>query len=559
MIFLLMISSIFSNAIILFQNDRYEKCYQSDKNIEMVAIITSQKTEKQYYDLYQVKVLHSKHFNLFIQVSKQTADLAYGDKIKIQGEYIQPSDQRNYGGYNDKQYLKTLKITGRVKVNQLEIVAKQQLNLVLQYANTINLKIKEKITSIFQEEKAVMIKGLLLGETDRIEEEVKSNFQISNISHILAVSGMHISYIIMGIQLLFKKTMGKRRTKMVTIILLIGYAFITGFSPSVVRAVVMGIITLGGGILYRKSDVGNSIAISLLGILCYNPFLMLNTGLQLSYLGTIGIILFQSTISKIFENHSSRKKLKAKKKSKIREKGKEVIAVSLSAQIMIFPIMIYYFNSIGIYFLITNLLVSVIIGPIIIIGFFCIIASFIFMPIARLLAMPLGIGVDFFILISQFSQLPLAKIYLPTPSWIVIILYFIVIVMANQIYRIYYPSSSLTLTQKRVKNIIALFQYKFRQKKKKYLVSMIIGFVILASTHFIPNNLAIYFVDVGQGDCTLIVTPRNKTILIDGGGSLLDHFDVGKKTLIPYLLDRGFTSIDYVMISHFDQDHVRTD
>ena len=88
---------------------------------------------------------------------------------------------------------------------------------------------------------------------------------------------------------------------------------------------------------------------------------------------------------------------------------------------------------------------------------------------------------------------------------------------------------------------------------------MIIGFVILTSTHFIPNNLAIYFVDVGQGDCTLMVTPRNKTILIDGGGSLSDHFDVGKKTLIPYLLDRGLTSIDYVIISHFDQDHVRTD
>ena len=88
---------------------------------------------------------------------------------------------------------------------------------------------------------------------------------------------------------------------------------------------------------------------------------------------------------------------------------------------------------------------------------------------------------------------------------------------------------------------------------------MTVILIIFVSTYLIPKDLKMYFVDVGQGDCTLIVTPRNKTILMDGGGDLTGHFDVGKKTVIPYLLDRGFTSIDYVMISHFDQDHVRTD
>ena len=69
----------------------------------------------------------------------------------------------------------------------------------------------------------------------------------------------------------------------------------------------------------------------------------------------------------------------------------------------------------------------------------------------------------------------------------------------------------------------------------------------------IPKNLRIYFVDVGQGDCTLIMTPRNYSILIDGGGN--DNYDVGKNTLLPYLLDRGITSIDYMIFSHFDTDH----
>lgn len=549
-IFILMISSIFSNGIVLFQNNQYDNLYQDSENIQITGIVVSQKVEKQYYDLYQVKLLNSKSFRLYIQVSKKSKELEYGDKVQLQGEYSKPSEQRNYGGYDDKQYLKTLKIVGRVKVEKIEIIAKKQLNGILQLSNAINLQIKEKIEATFEEEKSAILKGLLLGETGDILEDIKEDFQISNISHVLAISGVHISYLIMGLQLLFNKVMGKKKTRIVTIIFLILYAFITGFSPSVVRAVSMGIITIGSGLVYRKSDVWNSIAISLLGILLYHPFLILNVGLQLSYLGTIGIILLRPTILKIFSYR------KGEKEGKISKKIKEILAVSLSAQIMILPIMLYNFNTIGIYFLITNLLVSIIIGPIIVLGFFCIVTAFIFSPITNLISLPLNIGLEILSLISKFSELPLSKVYLPTPSTIGIILYFIAILFGNQIYSIYHLNY-LTLTHKRVKNIIALFQYKFHQKKKKYLKYILIIFMVfMIAIPFIPKSLKIYFVDVGQGDCTFIVTPCNKTVLIDGGGSITDNFDVGKKTLIPYLLDRGYTTIDYIMISHFDQDHV---
>ena len=87
------------------------------------------------------------------------------------------------------------------------------------------------------------------------------------------------------------------------------------------------------------------------------------------------------------------------------------------------------------------------------------------------------------------------------------------------------------------------------------IVASILGIIIILN--LIPKDLKIHFVDVGQGDCTFIVTPQNKTILIDGGGSELGSFDVGKNTLIPYILDRGYTKIDYIIVSHFDSDHVR--
>ncbi len=533
-VFILSIFSLISCGVVLYQNQQYENAYQEGEELQIVGIVVSQKIEKQYYDLYQIKLLGSKPFHLYIQVNKKSKELAYGDKVQVQGTYKKPAKQRNYGGYDDEQYLKTLKIVGRMKVKQIKILANNQLNPIKQLANTVNVKMKERIEKNLDENKAGIVKGLLLGDTTQIDEEVKEKFQISNISHILAISGMHVAYIALGIQALGKRCLGKKKAKIITIIILIFYVFITGFSPSIVRAVTMAVLSISAGLLYRKNDTWNAIAISLFGILLYNPFLILNVGLQLSYLGTIGIILFHSNFLHI---------LNFIKKQKI----KEILAVTLSAQVAIFPILWYHFNIIGIYFLITNLLVSIMIGPLILIGFFSLFVSW--------LAIFLKIGVEILYTVASFSQLPFSKIYVATPSIVSIIFYFIAAVIFKQIYFIYH-FNHLTATQKRIKNLIALFQYRFRSQKRRYKRWIAIFFIVVVMFNFLPQNLKIYFVDVGQGDCTFIETPQRKTILIDGGGSLTDEFDVGKNILLPYLLDRGYTSIDYMMISHFDQDHV---
>ena len=124
------------------------------------------------------------------------------------------------------------------------------------------------------------------------------------------------------------------------------------------------------GLIYQKNDIWNSLSISLFFILIYNPFLIVNIGLQLSYLGTIGILVFSKTISKILDNiRIKNPKYKYKINKKIVtaiEKIKEILAVTISAQLMILPIIIYNFNFFGTYFILTNILVSFITGPIII-------------------------------------------------------------------------------------------------------------------------------------------------------------------------------------------------
>ncbi len=97
---------------------------------------------------------------------------------------------------------------------------------------------------------------------------------------------------------------------------------------------------------------------------------------------------------------------------------------------------------------------------------------------------------------------------------------------------------------------------RIKVQKKKIIAILLCLILILQIGKVMPTSLHIYFVDVGQGDCTLIETTNHKTIMIDSGGfENLEEYDVGKKVLVPYLLARGITKIDYIMISHFHADH----
>ena len=471
--------------------------------------------------------------------------------------FQEPSDTRNYKGFSYKKYLKTLKIFGTIKANKINLIKQHKKNLIF-FANKVTNSIMEKIDNILPKKQAELLKGLLIGDTSSIDEQTKESFKISNLSHVLAVSGMQVAYIITSLSFVLNKMIGKQKAKIVIIFVLILYVCITGFSPSILRATIMGIVLIFSNLFFRKNDIWNTMALSLLLMLIYNPFLICNVGLQLSYLGTIGIITFYSTILKLLNNikiKNRKLKYKINLKSKFFRVFKETLAVTLSAQIAVFPVIIYSFNLFGTYFLITNLLSTILIEPITIIGALMIVFSYIFFPISKILSCVVHFFINLLTEIANISCLPFSKVYFITPKFYIIIIIYILLIILNYVLNSYY-SSNLSLTQKRLKNIIALIKYKIKLNNKKYQKIIILILIITVCLTHIPKQLQVNFVDVGQGDCTFITTPKNKTILIDGGGSASDEYDVGKSTLLPYILDRGYKKIDYMIISHFDNDHV---
>lgn len=601
-IFLIILSSIISNSIIIFQNKQYQKIYEelyNNQNIRLTGIVISRKEEKKYYDRYKVKckIYNNQNYinwqinksdernniskqknkqsitkkpkyktiNLYITISKKK-NLEYGEKIEFTGTYQKPEVQRNYKGFDYSEYLKQFKIYGTVKITNFETLEKNKANKLFKISNKVSEQIIDGTKKILDKESSAILLGLMLGYKNDISEEIQENFRNASMAHILAVSGMHISYIVLGINITFKKIIGKKYTYILSILILIFYMFITNFSPSITRAGIMGILYLISKIIYRKNDIYNSMAISLFAILIYNPFLIQNIGLQLSYGGIIGIVIFNKSVLKFLKNikikNRTYKYFIRPKIEKILDKIKEIISVSISVQIFIFPILVLNMNSFNLYFLLSGLILSVVIGPIVIVGFIFIVfllikiggESGINFLVLNLFKIVIEISTKILIEISNIGKLPFSKIYIPTISLFFIIIYYLIVSTIFIVYSIYSAKNPIW-TQIRAKNLIAIVKMKFRTNKKYIKRFVIIILIIIFVINKIPKDLKMYFVDVGQGDSTFIVTPNNQVILIDGGGN--QNYNVGKNTLLPYILDRGYNSIDFMIVSHFDNDHVR--
>lgn len=556
----------------------YEKIISNiPEEINMKAIVISDGIDKEYKYTYVIKVIKienatvEKDIKINLNFKKNILKEAvpkFGDIIEITGIYEEPESARNYKGFNYRDYLKSKGIYGTVECKSYSVISTNNIMGVNKVIHLVQGNLRNNMMRILDEEEGALCVGILIGDREKISDTTENNFKKSNLTHLLAVSGSHITYIIIALTNTIGKT-NRKFANIFTIIFLIFFMALTEFTASVMRASIMGILTLAASILNRKSDTINNLGISSLILLIYNPYFLLDAGFLLSYAGTIGIILFSDKIKNFTENVILKKK---KNLDNIKDLGdnKEIIgikkyriimkkilnslidsfSITVAANLLIIPIMAYMFNTISFTFWISNILAAPIMEIVTIFGFIVYFISIIFPLLAEFLGIILNFLLTVLLRISEISSIiPGSSIYVKTPNIIFCVLYYILaitILKISELKRI-----------KKINNIILTIKSHIKKYKFKVIVATIL--LILLTSYiikFIPNNLRIYFVDVGQGDCTLIKTIQNKTILIDGGGSEFGNFDVGESILLPYLLDRGITKIDYLMVSHFDSDHV---
>lgn len=343
----------------------FERKYPEECELTAVAKVVSMKTEKERSNSYTVKIVQANRENVkntkIIVYTPKESNLKYGDIVQISGEFSKGDVARNYKGFSYRNYLKQSKIYGSMYTKSAEVLGHE--NSLIEKIYDLKIRLYEVLDGLYDENANAFLRGILLGDSSTLDDEIKENFKNSSMSHVLAISGMHVSYVMLGAQVVLDKLINSRKLKNYIILGMLGFfVIITGGAPSCMRACMMSGMLLMSQNFYRKNNVYVTILFTFCVLLFMNPYNMFAVGMWLSFGGTLGIVLFHQFLKRLIE-------CKCKIKTKWMKSFLSVFLVSFAAQIMIVPIMIYCFNTISFTFFISNLLIYFLVGPMLALGY----------------------------------------------------------------------------------------------------------------------------------------------------------------------------------------------
>lgn len=431
-----------------------------------------------------------------------------GDKVKINGTLQRPFNNTNPNLFNYKKYLYYNKQFYTIDIIEIEKIEDNN-NLLYKVKNFANKQIDKLNKS------GSYVKAFILGDNKDISTKIRNCYQNIGVSHLFAISGMHVTLISSIIIKVLKRLNFKDMiVYFIVILFLYLYMFLTGYSASVLRASIFFILLCLNKIFKLNIKTINLLFFTISILLLNNPFLIYNIGFLFSSIISIYLIMFNSLISNRKNYFTS------------------LLMTSFIALIVSLPICIYNFFSFNYLSVFYNLL---------------------FVPLITIVVFPLslitflipyfdGILYIFIIILESmakfFNNLN-TNLFFVKPSLVICLIYYIVI--------------TIGLTG-------------LKKNKKTYLLILIIMLLIHYNFNFFIRQDYLLMIDVGQGDCILIHS-TNKTILVDTGGKMSfkkkekwrerkNEKSITDNVLLPLLKSLGIKQIDYLVLSHGDYDHM---
>lgn len=469
----------------------------------------------------------------------------YGDVLSLRGKIVIPEKLGNPYEFDYKKYLNSKNIISQISTYDVELVNVKKSNIFLKIIYSFKDRVSDRIDSIMPDRESNLFKSMLYGDDKFLDEDIKEDFEKSGLSHLLAVSGSNLAMIMMIILYISKK-MNKNIS--VIFVVIIGYILCAfcSFEMSILRASIFLVISTSFKNKEKSLNTYLKIFLSFLCIVIYNPYSVFNIGMIMSYLAVISMVMFQSKILSFLDIRLKTilgiKYVKPKKFKKVIYNIVYTIILSLSftlsVQILLFPIQIYFFNSFTLISFLSNLVISYIDNIFAIIGYTTILLSFI--PyISNILLNTTYILLRVIIYISKFcASLDILNISLATPNILSLIIYYIcILLLNNKKYVILYVKKSL-------RKIVYLCI------KICYLLSIIYIFTSYIYLNYF-NNYVIFF-NVEQGNMALIHY-NNLNVIFDIGST---KENLASNIIINYLKKKNITKIDAVVLSHFHTDHI---
>lgn len=460
-------------------------------------------------------------------------EIVYGEYLEIAGKAMVVQSYDNANAFDYHQYLKRHNIYGSVSAAYGGSVAKTGEsggNFLLKMASWANLRFTEALAYLPQNQQT-LLRGVFLGDKAGLDYSDKSILSKTGIMHAFSVSGLHVGYVVLLGMFFFGYSRRTRWQRLIAIsIAVIFYAAITNFNPPVIRASVMAIVGLLAFSLDEKPDPYVALGLAALVCLLWQPLLVFDAGFQLSFIAVLGILYLTPVFKRLLPGNNYCVNL---------------FAVSLAASSATMPLIAYYFYLVSIAAITISPLLVLGIGVVVMLSFVGCICALFSITLATLPLFAGGALIEVIYDLStwvgswRISSLAVSKPSIP----LIITCYAILIAVPLILKKGHKWLVWVAIVTAMILLVLPLGSY---QNRSDY-------YGLLAGKGEI---MEVTFVDVGQGDCSLVITPQGKVLLIDGGGKSNNPGWVGENVLLPYLKSRGIKEIDLMIASHPDEDHV---
>ena len=448
--------------------------------------------------------------NIKVYLNKEE-QIRIGMFLRVCGKLEEIPGPRNPGEFDSKQYYACRKIYYQMKEG--EVCDK---SIGYSYFGQLLQEIRQKAETILDEAAgayAGIFQAMILGERGNLDAETKMQYQMAGIMHILAISGLHISFVGMGFFRLLKKAgAGNGVAGAVSAFLIYAYGIVTGGSVSAMRAVGMFLVLVGAGIAGRSYDLLSAMALSAIVLLLDAPAYLYNVSFLLSFGAVIGIGALTPEICSLLN---------------LKKRTAKSLAGSVIVWLITLPIALHAYGEVSLAGVILNLLVLPTSGIVLASGIFALPVGIFVIEIAKRVVFP-GKCVLFL-----YEKLCEVVGWIPHSTWIA---------GSPQLWQcaVYYVMLGVAFAG-------------VKWGKKAASVALVIFAVVFLGYHS-RNGLAITCLDIGQGDCCVLKMPGGENFLIDGGSSNKKNTAVYQ--ILPYLKNQGIAILDGIFVSHTDQDHI---
>lgn len=458
-------------------------------------------------------------------------EAAIGQLIYARGQLSFFEHARNPGNFDQKDYYRRQGIYGRVWANEVK-AADGKKNVLLDKLQEIRGAWQHVFQKHMETEDSGILAAVLLGNKGEMDVDVKELYQTGGIGHILAISGLHLSLIGLGMYRLLRRATGSFAAGGAAgILFLILYICMIGLTVSAVRALVMFLFRVGADLAGRKYDSPTALSVAAVTGLLWRPLSIYDGGFWLSF-GAVAALLVILPVFGTLSVYDKYPFLRG-------------IWGSISVSLALTPVLLYYFYEIPLYSSILNFFVLPLMSPLLVSGILggllLILSACTGVPGFVQIFLETGGGLllkvcswilSFFEKCCDISlNLPGARIVTGRPEMWQMVVYYALLVTG-----------------------LMLLRHKKSVWKLCALLPLAAGFFLIAFPSVDQGECKVCFVDVGQGDCIFIQGEKGETYLVDGGSN--DIKGVGQYRIEPFLLSQGVGKLDYVFVSHGDADHI---